>query len=110
MREVCTSSYWSKIKLSPRSLALFASCISLAHSTARLFTRDPSRPIYSQPYLTSMVKILSIQVLAVEPHNPGVPAVAVAAASDLSSFSFYQRSSYVSFAIILQLNRKRGKG
>lgn len=46
-------------------------------------------------YSLIMVKILSIQVLAVEPHNPGVPAVAVAAASDLSSFSFYQRSRLV---------------
>ena len=36
-------------------------------------------------------KILSIQILSVVPHNPDIPAVAVAAASDLSSFTFYQR-------------------
>lgn len=39
------------------------------------------------------MKILSIQILSVVPHESATPAVAVAAATDLSSFSFYQRSS-----------------
>lgn len=41
------------------------------------------------------MKVLSIQILSVVPHNPDIPAVAVAAASDLSSFTFYQRGRYV---------------
>ncbi|KAM0749878.1 snare protein YKT6 [Meredithblackwellia eburnea MCA 4105] len=43
------------------------------------------------------MKVLSIQILSVVPHNPDVPAVAVAATADLSSFSFYQRSSIQEF-------------
>ncbi|SCV72688.1 BQ2448_4225 [Microbotryum intermedium] len=38
------------------------------------------------------MKIISIQILAVEPSRSGIPAVPVAAALNLSSFSFYQRS------------------
>ncbi|GAA5937105.1 palmitoyltransferase YKT6 [Sporobolomyces koalae] len=40
------------------------------------------------------MKILSIQLLDV---RPGVPAIAVAAAQDLSSFSFYQRGAIGEF-------------
>ncbi|KDE05749.1 synaptobrevin like YKT6 [Microbotryum lychnidis-dioicae p1A1 Lamole] len=38
------------------------------------------------------MKIISIQILAVEPARSAIPAVPVAAALNLSSFSFYQRS------------------
>lgn len=40
-----------------------------------------------------MVKILSIQILACHPHDTTVPAMTVASATDLSSFSFYQRGT-----------------
>lgn len=51
----------------------------------------PPLPLDHDPTM----KILSIQILSVVPHNPGTPAVAVAAAMDLSSFSFYQRGRCV---------------
>jgi hypothetical protein len=50
---------------------------------------------HQQQPLSAMVKILSIQVLHVP--GGGQPAIAVSAAQDLSSFSFYQRSSCVPF-------------
>ena len=85
------SSAKERLQISLRDDAREPRVLFLVASTTPSF---PTHPQHASTALCSNMKILSIQILSVVPHNPDIPAAAVAAASDLSSFTFYQRGRY----------------